>query len=120
MANKNNNNSKLISISSYFLIGIIWYFVDVKEKNKTTNFHVKQALNLILISFGVSIILSVLSGILIVITFGLFGIIAVAIHIILNLIFLVLAIIGIVNIVNDKEQELPVIGKFAKRYLTFK
>lgn len=117
MAKKEND--KLIIILSYFLIGIIWYFVDDKQQNKNTKFHVKQALNLFILSFGVSILFAILTGVLSLITLGIFSIIAGPINTILQLIFLILWILGIINAVNGKNKEIPVIGPFAKKYLTF-
>lgn len=113
-------NNKIVSILSYFLIGVIWYFLDKKVQDKHTNFHVKQALNLIIISFGFSMLLNILSGILIVVTFGLFGYFAGILHLILQLFFLILAIIGIINVINNNKKELPYIGEFANKYLSFK
>ena len=54
---KKNDNSKLVAVLSYLLIGIIWYFVDDKvKKNAFAKFHVKQALNLFIISVGINIL----------------------------------------------------------------
>lgn len=117
MAKKEND--KLIMILSYFIIGIIWYFVDDKQQSKNTKFHVKQALNLFVLAFGISILFGILFGILGFVTFGIFNIFAGPINVILQLILLVLWIIGIINAINGKNKELPVIGAFAKKYLTF-
>ena len=46
-----DDNSKLVAILSYFLVGVIWYLVDEKvKKSPLAKFHVKQALNLMIIS----------------------------------------------------------------------
>ena len=68
-------------------------------------FHVKQGI--ILIIFGV--IWAVVMNILGMILFFLWPIVS-----ILNLVPLVLTIIGIINALNRKENELPVIGAYAK------
>ena len=75
--NNKNENDKIVSILSYFLVGIIWYAVDNNVKNKNTTFHVKQALNLLIINFVVSVCISILS----IITFSLFGLIGILITI---------------------------------------
>ncbi len=105
-------NEKAVSILSYFLVGIIWYFVDENvRKSKIAKFHVKQALNLMI----VSIILGILLNIIIVVTFGLLYFV----YIIAELILFVLWIIGLINAVNMKQKNIPIIGDFANKYLTF-
>lgn len=103
---------KLVSILSYFLIGIIWYFVDEDvRKNKVVKFHVKQALNLLIISVALGIIFSFFT----VITFGLFYFV----YLVVRVILFVLWIIGLINAINMNKKEIPIIGEFADRYLTF-
>ncbi|MFP4403448.1 MAG: DUF4870 domain-containing protein [Nanoarchaeota archaeon] len=105
---KKQENEKLVTILSYFLIGIIWYFVDEKIKSsKLVKFHVKQSLNLLLISFVGNFILSIIIflGWLLIPLWTLF--------------MLILWVIGLIHAINEKEKEIPIIGQFAKKYLTF-
>lgn len=112
-------NDKLVSILAYFLVGIIWYFVDKKAQNNITKFHVKQSLNLLIISIVISVVLSIISTIIAVITLG-FGLIILGPLIMLvNVAILVLWIIGLINAINLKSNQIPVIGVFAEKYLTF-
>lgn len=111
-ANKNNGNERLISILGYFIVGIIWYFVDSKAQNPQTKFHIKQALNLWIISLIVGVILKVLA-------WGLLGGIAKLVLGVANLVFLVLFVIGIIYAIQDNRTSLPIIGRFAKKYLNF-
>jgi uncharacterized membrane protein len=108
---KTNNHDTLLSILSYFIIGIIWYFLDNKVQNKNTTFHVKQALNL----FIISIILSVITGIL---SWPLFFMAWLIIPII-NLAVFILWIVGLIYAISQKKKEIPIIGEFAKNYLKF-
>ncbi|MFW6025048.1 MAG: DUF4870 domain-containing protein [Candidatus Woesearchaeota archaeon] len=102
------DKTKVVSILSYiFFIGIIWYFVDKKVQNSDTNFHVKQALNLSIISLIGNAILGVIPiiGWVLIPVFG--------------LVMTILWIIGIVRAINNNKKELPIIGKYAGKYLNF-
>lgn len=111
-------NEKLVAILSYLLIGIIWYFADGKMKESSlVKFHVKQSLNMLIISVILSIVLSVIVGILSV-TIILIPV-ALLLGGFLQIAFLVLWILGLVNAINAKEKEVPIIGKFADQYLKF-
>lgn len=117
---KKIENEKLVSILAYLIVGIIWFFVDEKiKKSKFAKFHVKQALNLFIIAIVISIIFEILSAILSLITLGLFGFVSILISAILSIFFLILWIIGLLNVINDKKKELPIIGEFADKYLDF-
>lgn len=100
---KKEDHSQLVSILSYLVVGIIWYFVDDKVQNKATKFHVKQALVL----FIIWIICGIVAGIL--------PILAILIIWIVQLIGVVLLIIGIFNALNEKQKALPIIGGIAKK-----
>lgn len=104
MAKKQSSKSssnKGCAILSYLLIGIIWYFVDNKmKKDSFVKFHVKQGLGLLILD----IIVCIIAGI---------PILGWIIAPILNIIVLVLLIVGIINAANNKEKELPIIGKYA-------
>ncbi len=115
---------KACAVLAYILVGIIWYFVDEKmRKNTYAKFHVKQALILLGLSIAVNIVFFILSIISTIFAFipgvGLvIGAIIWLVIVVLWLGVLVLWIIGILNSLNGKEQELPVIGKYSK-HLTF-
>ena len=105
---KEVKNDDIVAVLSYVIIGIVWYFVDDKmKKSSFAGFHVRQALNLWIISICIQIVLSILIfvGWLIMPFVGL-------------LIF-VLWLMGIINAINGKKTKLPLIGKFADRYLKF-
>jgi len=105
MASKEVENGKVCAFLAYLLIGIIWYFADEKmKKNSFAKFHVKQGLALLV----AWVILWVIEMIL---PWGLRWI-----AMLLWLGLLVLAILGIINALNGKEQELPVIGGLAKLF----
>ena len=106
-----DDNTGVVAVLSYFIVGIIWYFLENKVQNRITTFHVKQSLNL----FIIAIIIEVAAGFLTVITLGLFGIIAV----ILQIGLFILWIIGIINASQKRTIEIPIIGEFAKKYLKF-
>lgn len=98
-----------VSILSYiFFIGIIWYFADddVRGREKP-KFHVKQSLNLIIISFVATTVLTVIP------------ILGWMVLPLAQIAFFVLWIIGLVNAVNQKQNEIPIIGGFAEKYLNF-
>jgi len=110
MTNKNTsaNNTdaqegKICAVLSYLLIGIIWYFIDEKmKKNAFVNFHVKQALVLMITSLAGSIALGM--------TFILAWLIP-ALHVAI----FVLMVMGIVNANNGQKKELPIIGRFGSK-----
>jgi uncharacterized membrane protein len=100
---KEISEGKVCAILAYLLVGIIWYFVDEKiKKNSFANFHVKQALVLIIISLAGSIILGM--------TFVLAWLIP-----FYQIAILVLIIIGMINASNEQKKELPFIGKYAQK-----
>ena len=110
--NKSHENEKLVAGLSYIIIGIIWYFVyEDMKKNEFAKFHVKQAINLLLIS----LVMKAAIGILTFITFNVFKLISW----IFGVIFLILWIVGIINVINGEKKVVPTIGQFAENYLKF-
>jgi uncharacterized membrane protein len=102
------DDGKLCAFLAYILIGIIWYFADEKmKKNSFVKFHVKQGLVLLITSLIINIVGSMVPfvGWFIILPLG-------------GLLTLILWIIGIINVLNGKENPLPIIGGFAKK-LTF-
>lgn len=91
-------NNKLCSILSYLLVGIVWFFADTKLRSDAmVKFHTKQAMVLVAIEF--------LNG-LIHLPF---------LYVIVSIGTFVLTIIGISNAWQGKNEELPLIGKFASK-----
>jgi len=109
----NSQDSKLVAILSYLIIGMIWYAFDDKVKDGFSKYHVKQALNAWIIVFGLMCLWSILALTIILIPF--IGVLS----FITNVIMTVLIIIGILSAANGSKSELPIIGQYAKRYLKF-
>ena len=80
----------------------------MNPRNDFATYHAKQGLVLLIASIVGSVLLTVLS----VVTFGL-GVILYPIY---WLAILALAVIGIMNALNGKEEQLPVIGQFASNF----
>lgn len=119
VVSNNNKNAKLVAILAYFLIGIIWYFLDPSMKSeKLAKYHVKQSINLALFSLGFGVATAILSPILVFIP--IIGWLALIVLSTLGpLFFLVIAIIGLVHAINGKTKPVPFIGAFADQYLKF-
>jgi uncharacterized membrane protein len=115
MANS-EDNTKIVSILSYIcFVGIIWYFADNKVQNNMTKHHVKQALNLFIIAIGFSFVTSSLMTM-----FMFSGLFFLApIFGLINLAILVLWVFGLIFAINQEKKEIPLIGQFAEKYLTF-
>ena len=97
------HNRTLMAVLAYLGILIIIPFLMAKN-DPFVKFHIKQGLVLVI----VEVILWVIGGMFI---WQLWGVIQ-----LINLATIVFAIIGIVNVINHKEQELPLIGGLAKNF----
>lgn len=115
-----DRNIRIYSILAY--IGILWIVgLLVKEKdNKTLKFHVGQGMLITILSFIISVFNNVVVSNIFVTTDYVLGVsyrrvtgFGLLIEGALGLCTLALMIIGIVNAANNKEEELPVIGKFS-------
>ncbi len=119
MVKKEVEDGKVCAVLSYLVIGIIWYFVDEKmKKNSYVNFHVKQALVLLIFSIALGIlnaILGVIFGLIAMLTLGL-GTILMFIPTLISLIPLVLWLFGVVYSVQGVEKELPIIGQYGDKF----
>lgn len=114
------DNSKLCAILSYLLVGIVWYFADEKmKKNEFVKFHAKQALNLLIIAVAFSIVWSIISMILVLVTFGLLAPVLGILSLLVSLAEIALMVFGIYYAANNMKNPLPVIGGFADKYLKF-
>ena len=103
------DDTKLMSILAY-----IFFFVPLLtgayKKSDFIKFHANQGTVLFLASVAYCIVYVILSAILIFIP--VIGWILITLLGIASLIFVVLVIMGIMNVVNNKMTQLPVIGKF--------
>lgn len=94
------NNPTLMAVLSYLGILIIIPFLMARD-DSFVKFHIRQAAVLVIIELGVWAL-----GL---VSLGLWPVVQ-----IVNLGTLILAIIGVVNVLNHKEAELPLVGSFAK------
>lgn len=112
-------NGKLCAALAYFLIGIIWYFVDDNmKKNAFAKFHVKQGI--VALVFGIVFFIAY-SIVFMIITFPLrfIPILGWMIIMILSLVYwipLIFDIIGLVYAIQGKEKQLPIIGRFGDKF----
>ncbi|MDP4119931.1 MAG: hypothetical protein Q8876_02610 [Bacillota bacterium] len=127
-----SNNSKLYKILSY--ISILWIIglVVSPEKNQpSVRFHVGQGIVLTIFSVVLKIVVTIINAIVNAIIQGVFitrvgfgyayystpSAFAICISGLFSFLawaaVITLAIIGIVNVVNEKDKELPFIGRFA-------
>lgn len=104
------NNNKVMAVLAYIGILVLVPIFAAKD-SKFARFHANQGLILLIASVAYNIVASVIRAILGAVL-GVVGGIVGWILTLLSLVFLALAIIGIVNAVNGKAKELPVIGKF--------
>jgi uncharacterized membrane protein len=109
--NNDSDNSKTCAWLAYLLVGIIWFYSDDRmKKNNFVKFHVKQALVLLIFSIIWAVVLGILRAILF---FGIPGLWS--LFLILSYVPLILCIVGIVNVLNTKEKNLPIIGGYAQK-----
>ncbi len=97
-----NSKNTVMGILSY--LGILLIIPFLMEKNNSfVKYHLKQGIVLLAIEIVVWIIgmTSIMYGFSMILS-------------LVNLATLVLSIIGIVNVVQGKEKEIPVVGQFSK------
>ena len=106
--NKTHQNSHAVNILAYFIVGLLWYVIDKPvQKDAFVTFHVKQALNLLIFSIGVSI-----AGNIPFIGWYIIGPLG-------GLFIFVLWLFGLIYAIQKEKKEVPLIGSLAERYLTF-
>ncbi len=112
-------NKKATSIVSYCTI-LGWLVAFLAGDKENAKFHLNQGLVLGIFSTGIEIILSVVTAVLTAIAgiggiigwiFGAFSFIVGLFGSLVGILTAVLIVVGILNAVNDKESELPLIGK---------
>ncbi len=101
--------NKGMAVLAYLGILVLIPLFAAKE-SKFARFHSNQGLSLCIAAIAYSIVYTILSPIIIAISWRLS--IIVSLLVLFSLVFLVLAIIGIINAANGKAKELPVIGKY--------
>lgn len=109
------DDKKVFGVLSYLsILCLVPLFV--KKDDEFIYFHAKQGLVLFIAEIAWYILNRIILGIFLgsIFTWGflsLWGLI----NTLVNLGFLVLAILGIINVIQDKKKELPLIGKFADK-----
>lgn len=101
--------NKVMAILAYFGILVLVPLLAAKE-SKFARFHANQGLILCIASIAYWVAYSILSSIILSISWSLYFIVSILGF--ASIVFLVLAVIGIVNAANGQEKELPVIGKY--------
>ena len=103
-------DNKVMAILSYLGILVLVPIFGAKG-SKFARFHANQGLVLCITAVVYSIAYSILSGILIAVSWRLYAAFS-GIFGFVSLIFVIWVILGIVNAAGGKAKELPVIGKF--------
>lgn len=111
-----------VAISSYYLVGLIWYVMDKETHTPFTKFHVKQAINYSLISYVVYGIIIITALYLLLPSNMLYENSLIAIVLLLIMGFMVIFFFSLFviqsNIIFEKKKEkMPFIGKIADKYL---
>ncbi|OGI64136.1 hypothetical protein A2914_00315 [Candidatus Nomurabacteria bacterium RIFCSPLOWO2_01_FULL_41_21] len=101
-----HTHKMLFGILSYLGILVLVSLI-VKKDDPFVKFHIKQGLVLFVISIIIWVLSSTLSG---------FGSSLFMLYKILNLGILILSIVGIVNVVQNKMKELPLVGGLARHF----
>jgi uncharacterized membrane protein len=108
--------NKVMAILSYLFVLVLVPIFAAKE-SPFARYHANQGLILCIVIIGWGIVYSILTAILRAILLsglGLWGVYSLC-STVLNLVyiaFVALAVIGIVNVLNGRAKELPVIGKY--------
>jgi uncharacterized membrane protein len=103
------NSNKVMAILAYLGILVLVPIFAAKD-SKFARFHANQGLVLFLAEIAFYIVLTIVSAIILAISWKLYFIITILS--LVWIVFLVLAIIGIINAANGRAKELPVIGKY--------
>lgn len=101
--NETSNNTVMGILSYLGPLVIVSYLTS--KNNAFVKFHIKQGLVIFTIEVGMWILSMIVWPLMIIM--GL-----------VNIVAFVLSIIGIMNVVNGKETQLPLVGKYSK-YFTF-
>ncbi len=111
MVQEDVEKGRVCAILSYFLVGIIWYFADENmRKNTYAKFHAKQGL-VLLVAW---VVLWIVEMVLFAIPF--IGWLFLIVVWLASIGLFILWLIGLINAINGKEKEIPIIGQFAKNF----
>lgn len=108
---KDIEDGKAMGILAYLnFLSLIPFFAE--KKNKFVVYHAKQGLNLFILTTGAAIAISILFGIIICMPI-LWGLLFIAslLSTAVGIFTLVMSILGIIQVINGKTEELPLIGK---------
>jgi uncharacterized membrane protein len=94
------DNTTLMGVLAYLGPFVVIPFLIAKH-DPFVKFHVKQGLVLVVLEILVMVLNSMLWGLGMILSIVNFGLI-------------VLSIVGIVNVINKKQQEVPLVGQFAQ------
>lgn len=110
-------NNKILSLFAY--LGILFLVPWLACPNsKYARFHTNQGIILFIVNMAASVVVGILTGIaaaigaVVSVVGVLFGLVFSLLGFVVSVVSLVLTIIGIVNAVQGKAKELPIIGKF--------
>lgn len=111
MANEHTNRSasdaNLMAIFAYLGILLIIPFLTDSKNNPFVKFHLKQGLALLI--FGVV-------GWILAVVVGWIPVIGFLVTFVWNIVWLLLAILGIINVLQNKEKDLPLVGQFGNSF----
>jgi uncharacterized membrane protein len=100
-----HENSRLVAFLSYFLVGIIWYYIDKGvQKDKFVKFHVKQGIIFVAFWMVWNILLILFSSVIPGDVINL-----------LELVPWIFVVLGVINVINGKMEVLPLIGEYGKK-----
>ena len=100
--------NKVLAVLSY--LGILSLIPLLAAKNSEfAQYHAKQGVNLFIIEIIYSFAISIISGILLFVP--VIGALVSGLLSLLSIVFFILAVMGIVNVLNGKAKELPIVGK---------
>lgn len=100
--------NKAMAILAYLSILVLIPLFAAKD-SPFARFHTNQGLILFLAEIAYSVLYSILSGVILAISWRLYFLVSIIGFV--GLVFLVLAVIGIINAANGVQNELPVIGR---------
>ena len=113
-AGMTDNVASLLCYLVGFVTGILFLVIEPYNKNRAIRFHAFQSIFLNVAWIAVYIVLSIISSILLAVSFSLFPLIGV-LHLVVNLALLALWIYMMVSAYQGKHVELPVIGALARK-----
>lgn len=96
------DNTTLMGVLAYVGPLVIIPYLTAKE-NSFVKYHIKQGLVLVVIEVALWIIGSMVWGLWMILQ-------------IINIGLIVLSVLGIVNVIQKKEAELPLVGQYAKHF----